>query len=109
MIDWIAVGVGLVGGAVVGALFFGGLWWTLSQLQTARRPAVIFGISFLVRTFIALAGFVIVAGGSVERLLAAMVGFLVARVMLVNTLGFENTPARTATPEDEQQIHAGTD
>jgi len=67
-------------GAGLGAIFFGGLWWTVRKGVWSPRPALwIFG-SMLLRTSIALAGFYFVSGGHWERLLACLVGFVMARV-----------------------------
>ncbi|MFT5416661.1 MAG: F1F0 ATPase subunit 2, partial [Gammaproteobacteria bacterium] len=44
-------------GGLLGALFFGGLWWTVRQAVSAKQPALwVFG-SFLLRTSVTLAGF----------------------------------------------------
>jgi len=36
-------------GMVLGALFFGGLWWTVRRGLTAANPALWFGLSALTR------------------------------------------------------------
>ncbi len=67
------VGMGL------GAMFFGGLWWTLRKALTSPRPALWFIGSLLVRTSMALSGFYLVSSGHWERLLSCLVGFVAAR------------------------------
>ncbi|MFI4981875.1 MAG: ATP synthase subunit I [Nevskiales bacterium] len=67
-------------GGVLGAIFFGGLWWTVRQLVTARRPALLFFASLLLRMGIALAGFYFVGAGHWQRLLLCLLGFLLARL-----------------------------
>ena len=47
--------------ALLGAIFFGGLWWTVRKGVASRRPALWFLGSLLLRTSIALAGFYVVA------------------------------------------------
>ena len=68
----------LVGG-VLGAVFFGGLWWTVRRGLSSRRPALWFLGSLLVRMTIALTGFYFTSGGHWERLLACLLGFVLAR------------------------------
>jgi F1F0 ATPase subunit 2 len=68
-----------VAGSALGTLFFGGLWWTVRKGVTANQPALWFLGSSLVRMGIAIAGFYVVSGGSLERLLVCLVGFAVAR------------------------------
>jgi F1F0 ATPase subunit 2 len=70
---------GIAGGAL-GAIFFGGLWWTVRQGVRSRQPALWFLGSLLLRTGIVLAGFYFVAGHHWERLLVCLLGFVMARL-----------------------------
>ncbi|NPV07383.1 MAG: ATP synthase subunit I [Anaerolineae bacterium] len=84
-----ALGLALSGlaGVVLGLLFYGGLWLTLDRLTATRSPALLVLTSFLVRTLLAVAGFLLLSGGRWERLLACLAGFIVARLALVKALG----------------------
>lgn len=73
--------VAAAAGAALGAVFFGGLWWTVHRGVGARRPAAWFLGSLLLRTVVVLAGFWFVAGGRGDRLLAGLAGFVVARIV----------------------------
>lgn len=66
-------------GAGLGAIFFGGLWWTVRQGASSRHPALWFLISALLRTAVVLTGFYFVGAGQWQRLVSALVGFIVAR------------------------------
>ena len=66
-------------GSGLGALFFGGLWWTVRKGVSASQPALWFLGSLLLRMGIALAGFYVVSGGHLGRLLACLAGFALAR------------------------------
>ena len=68
-----------VAGILLGAMFFGGLWWTIRKGLSSKRSALWFVGSLLLRTSIALAGFYFVAGGHWERLLVCVLGFVMAR------------------------------
>lgn len=70
-------------GMALGALFFGGLWWTVRRVVAARQPALWVLASMLVRTGIALVGFYLVADARLGRLLACLLGFVVARVLVM--------------------------
>lgn len=71
-----------VAGGALGALFFGGLWWTVRRAVEAKQPAPwIFG-SLLVRTIATLAGFYLVAAGRPDRLLVCLLGFVLARLVV---------------------------
>ena len=69
-----------VAGMGIGAIFFGGLWWTVRRGVSSQRPALLFLGSMLLRMATALAGFYFVSGGHWERLLVCLLGFLVARL-----------------------------
>ena len=70
---------GLAGGSL-GALFFGGLWWTVRKGVSSPRPALWFLGSGLLRMSIVLAGFYLVSGGQWKRAVACLLGFVIARL-----------------------------
>jgi F1F0 ATPase subunit 2 len=71
-----------IAGAALGAIFFGGLWWTVRRVVSSKQPALWFLGSLLLRTSIALAGFYFVSGGRWDRLLVCLLGFVIARVLV---------------------------
>ncbi len=71
-----------VAGAGVGAMFFGGLWWTVRKAVASRRPALWFFASSLLRVSITMVGFYFFAGGHWERLLSCLLGFVTARLVV---------------------------
>lgn len=75
-------GFALLAGMLLGAVFFGGLWWTVRKGVASPRPASWFLGSLLLRTGIALAGFYFVSGADWKRLLACLLGFIVARLVV---------------------------
>ncbi len=69
-------------GSVLGAIFFGGLWWTVRLGLSSRRPALWFITSSLLRIGVALAGFYFVSSGNWERLLLCFLGFFMTRPLV---------------------------
>ena len=69
-------------GGALGAIFFGGLWWTVRKGLASSRPVLWVFASFLLRTGIALAGFYFVSGGDWQRLLACLAGFVMTRMVV---------------------------
>ena len=69
----------LVTGVLLGAMFFGGLWWTVQKGVSSKWSALWFFGSLLLRTSIALAGFYFIARGHWEKLLVCLIGFIMAR------------------------------
>jgi F1F0 ATPase subunit 2 len=72
----------LVIGVLLGAIFFGGLWWTVRKVVSSKWPALWLLSSMLLRTSITLAGFYFIAGGHWERLLVCLLGFVIARLIV---------------------------
>ncbi|KAF2406648.1 ATP synthase subunit I [Pseudomonas antarctica] len=87
MIDygsWALVGMGaLLAGGVLGAIFFGGLWWTVRRGASSPTPARWFLGSLLLRTAIVLLGFYAVGAAQPARLGLCMLGFLLARALVM--------------------------
>ena len=67
-------------GTFLGALFFGGLWWTVHRGLTAANPALWFGVSALTRMAILLSGLYYVARAGWPSLIAGLCGILIARI-----------------------------
>jgi F1F0 ATPase subunit 2 len=68
-----------VAGLLLGAMYFGGLWWTVRRGVSSARPARLFFGSLLIRAGVALAGFYLVGRGHWERMALCLVSFIVAR------------------------------
>jgi F1F0 ATPase subunit 2 len=74
--------LGLVSGLLLGAFFFAGLWWTIRRSLAARAPALWFAASLLLRTLVTSAGFYAVAQSDWRRLPTALLGFVLARLLV---------------------------
>jgi F1F0 ATPase subunit 2 len=90
------LGVPLLVGTLLGAVFFGGLWWTVQKGVTSERPALWFLGSLLLRTSLIIAGFYVIAQSHWSRLVACLLGFLIARVLVMKRL--TRAPAEAQTP-----------
>jgi F1F0 ATPase subunit 2 len=77
-----ALVLAVLAGALLGALFFGGLWWTVVKCVSSKRPVTLFFGSLSLRTTMAVAGFYFISRGDWRNTLACLVGFLVARVLV---------------------------
>jgi F1F0 ATPase subunit 2 len=73
----------LLAGAALGGMFFGGLWWTVLRGAASDKPARWFFASMLLRVGLTLAGFYGVAGGQPDRLVLCLVGFVIARMVVM--------------------------
>ena len=79
MNETLSLVLALLTGVLLGAMFFGGLWWTVQKGVSSQRPALWFFGSLLLRMSIALAGFYFVSGGHWDRLVLCLLGFVMAR------------------------------
>jgi F1F0 ATPase subunit 2 len=87
----------LAAGLVLGAVFFGGLWWTVARGVASRFTALWFFISLLLRSGVAMFGFYLVGRGSWERLVVCLAGFLVARLIVTRLTAPATLPPPAGT------------
>ena len=100
MNDVPALALSLLAGAGLGGFFFGGLWWTVQEALTSESPALWFIASLLLRTCLILTGFYLVSHGHWSRLVMCLLGFLLARVIVVKRLA--RVPAEEPTPIEKE-------
>jgi F1F0 ATPase subunit 2 len=81
----------LLAGLLLGAVFFGGLWWTVQKGVASHSPALWFGASLLVRSGMVLGGFYWVSDGDWKRLLGCLGGFVIARLILTRLIAPRTT------------------
>ena len=93
----------LAAGVLLGAMFYGGLWWTVRRVVSSKRVALWFLGSLLLRIGVALAGFYFVAGGNWERLLLCLLGFVMARVAVTR---LTRPPGENQPPQALESSHA---
>ena len=99
MNDSLSLLFAVLAGMLLGAIFFGGLWWTVRKGVTAKHPALLFLGSMLLRMCIVVLGFYFMLGDDWERLLAGLFGFVVARLIvtrLTRVAGQSNRVAEEA-------------
>lgn len=69
----------LAEGVLLGAMFFGGLWWTVRKGVSSQRPALWFFGSLMLRMSMVLTGLYLISGGRWEQLLVCLFGLTMAR------------------------------
>jgi F1F0 ATPase subunit 2 len=82
MTETFSLAPALAAGILLGTFFFGGLWWTVRKGLDSRHAALWFISSMLLRTAVVMLGLYWVMGDSWQRLLAALLGFVVARLLV---------------------------
>ena len=72
----------LAAGGALGAIFFGGLWWTIRKGVASTQPALWFMGSLLLRMAIVLTGFYFVGREHWQPLVVCLLGFVMTRVVV---------------------------
>lgn len=94
MSEALALGLSGVTGGLLGAFFFGGLWWTVRKAVSSRQPALWFLGSVLLRVGVVVAGFLVASGSHWELMLACLLGFVLSRPVVTRlTRPAESGPA----------------
>ena len=79
-LTWVAA---LLVGGVLGAFFFGLLRWTVRRALASAHPARWFAASMVLRLSVVLFGFYLVGQGHWERFVLCVLGFVLAKFVLV--------------------------
>lgn len=95
MIDILTLVAVLLVGLSLGAFFFGGLLWTIERGLSTRHPAFWFLGSYLIRYAVVLGAFYLVSSGRWERLVVCVVGFFIARIILIRFTRLAARPSRS--------------
>lgn len=90
MSETTSVILAFIAGCLLGAVFFGGLWWTIRKGVASRQPALWFSGSLVLRMAILLTGFYFVAHGEWPRIVACTAGFLLARIAVTRMIPARN-------------------
>lgn len=81
MTEFLSLAGPTVAGLMLGAFFFGGLWWTVIHAMLSKQPVLWLIGSKLLRMGVALGGFYLVGGAHLERWLLCLTGFVLARLV----------------------------
>jgi F1F0 ATPase subunit 2 len=100
MPDFPTLVIAFVAGLILGAFFFGGLWWTVQRGLKSENPAIWFFGSMMLRTALIVVAFYYVAQGHWSNLVACLVGFLLGRFFIVRRLAGD--PAEKSVPEETE-------
>lgn len=84
-----------LGGVCVGAVFFGGLWWTIRRGLASTHPELWFLASLMLRISLATSAFLLLAQGEWQRLVASLFGFLLSRSIVLHCM---SKPADLTSP-----------
>jgi F1F0 ATPase subunit 2 len=87
MSEFLSLAPALAAGLLLGAFFFGGLWWMVIWGVLSPRPTLWFFGSMMLRMSVTLAGFYFVGRENWERWLLCLLGFVLARLVVKWLIG----------------------
>jgi F1F0 ATPase subunit 2 len=96
MNEYLSLTVALAAGVLLGAIFFGGLWWTVRNGVSAKSPALWFLGSLLLRMSLTIAGFYFVGGRDWKRMVLCLFGFVIARFVVTRWIGNQDPAEKEA-------------
>ena len=80
-------------GLLLGGVFYGGLWFTVNKALSSKRPWLWTVASFVIRMGVVVAGLILVAGPDWKRILAMLLGIVIARPIISQLTGIpKNEP-----------------
>ena len=103
MTETLGLMLALATGVSLGAIFFGGLWWTIRKGVSSKQPALWFLGSMMLRMGIALAGFYFFSNHDWKRLLVCLLGFIMARLVVT---WLTRPPAEKQAHPEQEASHA---
>lgn len=83
MNEYSDLAIALTEGALLGVFFFVGLWLTVRKLESFQPAALLFLGSMLLRSGIVVLGFYFILGDNWQHLLAGLIGFTLARIIIL--------------------------
>lgn len=96
--------VSLFLGFLIGILYFSTLWWTVRQLPITQQPILLIVGSLIGRLSIAILGFYLLMNGSWERLVVTLLGFILARTILIRRWRPRGISRKLANSDDYRII-----
>lgn len=90
MTEFFEYALALLAGLILGVFFFAGLWWTVRKLNSSKHVALLFLVSMLLRTGIVIVGFYLIMGDQWQRLFSALLGFIIARIIVTRLTRYSN-------------------
>jgi F1F0 ATPase subunit 2 len=90
ILEWDRLLASLLGGSLIGLVYFGGLWLTIRYVTEKQGSNWLLLASFAGRAVIAVAAFVWLVNGRLPDLIAALIGFFITRTILIRRLGLRD-------------------
>lgn len=91
MNEYLIYFLAFAGGLALGFFYFGTLWLSINVVKNKSKTALWLFFSFILRIVITIAGLYFIFGDNLVRIILAMIGFIIARTILIKSLGEAKT------------------
>lgn len=81
-------------GIILGILYFGGLYLTVQKINTVKTPALLMTLSLILRMGLLIGAFFYIAKSGFKDILFALVGVILARLVMTFTVKNQNSIKR---------------
>lgn len=78
-------------GIILGAIFFGGLYWTVKKLNEVKNPSLLIVFSFLLRVAVLLIGLYYVSQNGFQGVLLSLLGIIIIRYIMIYAINSKTT------------------
>lgn len=96
----------MIAGLTLGAIFYGGLWWTVRVAVASTQSALWFSCSWVLRMSIVLGGFYIIGHNHWQALLLCLLGFIVSRFIVNWMTRSLHEETQQQSPRETEASHA---
>ena len=83
---WLWLGISVIAGLSIGAIYFFFMWQTVKNLTEHERPKFHMIITGFLRVLLVSGAFVLVANGDWLRMVGCLLGFMIARYVGVDKI-----------------------
>ena len=73
----------LIGGFILGFMFFVSLYWSIRKMGDMEKPSMFMVSTSLLRMVVLLVGFYFISGNDGRRFLAALLGSVIAKFAII--------------------------
>lgn len=84
-------------GVILGIVYFGGLYFTVVNINKAKYPGLLMALSFILRMAVLLGVFFYISKNGYKNMIFALIGVIIVRIMM--TLNFKNQTTNSIKKE----------
>ena len=84
-------------GIILGIVYFGGLYFTVVNINKAKYPGLLMALGFILRMAVLLGVFFYISKNGYKNMIYALIGVIIVRVLM--TVKLKNQPTNSTKKE----------